>query len=155
MKAARKYIAALALLTCLGCSPSAYRMHAAAVVTVASAHTVAGGLYTAAKDAALDDVEAHFPDVGPERSAAIDEVVERFRPAAKSLDTIRAALLTWLDAVDLALAADSGDSLLGALLPLAQRVLTLYGELAGLLREVGVEAPALPPFVAALAGGAS
>lgn len=148
----------LLLLVCLllaACSPSAYRIHATAVVTVASAHAVAGGLLDAARSDALDALEAEHPDTGEARTAALRTEAARWEPAGDALDAIRTALLTWLDAVELARAADDGEGLLTALLPLAARVLALWDDLAALMQGLGVEAPPLPEAVRTLIGGAT
>ena len=143
----------LGVLILSGCDPSAYRMHASAVVTVAGAHTVAGGAVDAARSAALDAVEDQHPDVGEARTAARRAEAVRWAAAGESLDAIRSALRTWVSAVELALAADDGGGLLEALLPLAARVLVLWDDMAQMLGTLGVEVPTLPPTVRGLVGG--
>lgn len=150
-----KPLAALALLLLVGCSPSAFRVHATAIVVVASAHTIAGGTLDAARDHALDEVEAAHPVVGDERTAALRLEAARWEPGALALDAVRGALLAWVQAVELAQLADDGGSLLPALLPMAARVLALWDAVAATLRAVGIDVPTLPPAVLGLVGGAS
>ena len=142
-----------AALMLAACSPSAYRMHSTAVVTVAGAHAVTGAAVDAARDSALDAVEAEHPETGEARTAALRAEAARWTPAGLALDSIRSALGTWLSAVELARAADDGGALLDALLPLAARVLGLWDDLAALLQGLDVDAPRLPEAVRALVGG--
>lgn len=148
----RPLLLALAILAA-GCSPSAYRIHTTAVAGIAGGLEIAGTLRDDARGAALDRVEVDHPDVGDARSAALDTEAARWAPSGLALDAVRSALLTWLSALELARLADG--ELLEALLPLAVRVLRLYDDVARLLRELDVEAPALPGVVRAVIGGAS
>lgn len=143
--------------TCAGCGASPVRV-AANAATIATTITVtAGEEVDAARDRALDAVEAAHPDVGPERSAALDAEAARWRPAGIALDAIRAALLAWTQAIALAHAAGS-DALWPELVRLAARVVGLYDALIAAVEELGVDdLPALPAEVRALAralGGA-
>jgi len=143
----------LVALMLAACDPSAYRVHSTAVVTVAGAHAVTGAAVDAARDSALDAVEAEHPETGEARTAALRAEAARWTPAGLALDSIRSALGTWLSAVELARAADDGGALLDALLPLAARVLGLWDDLAALLQGLDVDAPRLPEAVRALVGG--
>jgi len=145
----------MAVLMLAACTPSSYRMHATAVVTVAGAHAVTGAAVDAARSEALDAVEAEHTLIGPERTAARRAEAARWAPAGDMLDAIRSALGTWVSAVELARAADDGGGLLEALLPLAARVVALWDDLAEVLQVLGVDAPGIPPGVRTLVGGAS
>jgi hypothetical protein len=147
-----KLLFLLFALVLVGCSPSAYRVHASAIVTVAGVHTVAGGGLDAARAAALDAVEAEYPDVGPDRTTALRAEALRWEPAGAALDAVRSALRTWVSSVELARSVDDDGGLLEALLPMAARVLSLYADAARLMRSLGVDAPPLPPAVLAIAG---
>jgi hypothetical protein len=147
-----KLLLLLFALVLVGCSPSAYRVHASAIVTVAGVHTVAGGGLDTARAAALDAVEAEYPDVGPDRTAALRTEAARWEPAGAALDAVRSALRTWVSSVELARSVDDDGGLLEALLPMAARVLSLYSDAARLMRSLGVEAPQLPPAVLAIVG---
>jgi len=143
----------LAVLMLAACTPSAYRMHATAVVTVAGAHAVTGAAVDAARSVALDEVEAQHPEVGEARTAARRAEAARWAPAGDMLDAIRTALGTWLSAVELARAADDGEGLLSALLPLAARVVALWDDMAAVLARLDVDVPTLPSGVRVLVGG--
>ena len=143
-----------AALLFAGCSPSAHRIHTTAVGVLAGAHEVAGRFRDDARGAALDRVEARYPEVGQARSAALDAEQAHWAPSADGLDAVRSALPTWLSALELARAADDGGAVLAALLPLAARALALYDDVARMLRGLDVEAPALPDAVRAVIGGA-
>ena len=73
--------------------------------------------------------------------------------AAESHQAARAAWDVWSAALLIAHSADDEETLAIAL-AMAQPVLRLYAEIAEMLRAFGVEAPALPPSIAGLAGGA-
>lgn len=135
-----------------GCSSGALGVHArAATVTIAATQT-AGSMVDAARDAELDAVEAQHPVRGAEREAALDATALRWRPAGSALDALREALGTWVDAIDLARAADAGDDLLVHLVSIAARAVLLYDRLGRVASDLGAEGvPPLPGFVRALA----
>ena len=146
--------ATAALLTC-GCGASAVQTHARAALVVSSVTSAAGEAVDAARDVALDRVEADHPTAGDERSEALDLEAARWRPAGQALDATRAALLAWVQAIALADAAgQEGGDVLSGLLPLAARVVALYAQVAALAVELGAEGvPVLPPAISGLLGG--
>jgi hypothetical protein len=145
-----KLLFALFALVVMGCGSNAVQIHTAAIQTTALAHAGVFASVDAARDVALDAVEAEHPTQGPERNAALDAEAGRWRPAGAALDSIRTALLLWLDAVE---AASEDDDLWDDVLPLVARLAQLWGDVVRLAGTLGLELPSLPPVVAALAGG--
>lgn len=140
---------------CAGCGMSPVRQHSTAVVALASAHTVAHSIADAARTEALDRVEAEHAEDHAARTAARRAEHERWQPVGHALDATREAVRVYLEAVAAAHAADAGDEdLLALLLPVARRAATLYAAISAMLRELGVEAPSVPPILDALLGGA-
>ena len=137
---------AVALATCAtGCSPSALRIHAetaaAVTVTVSAARTVI-------RESAAADFE---------RCADRDcvaTVEQRYGPVTIAHDSLRLALIGWVDALEVArLAGDSAD-LWAPLTSAASRVLLMWNELVALVGSLGVTLPPLPPGLPALLRGA-
>jgi hypothetical protein len=113
--------------------------------TVAAATITAGGdVVMAARDAALDRVEAQYP-TDPEHDAQLELEAARWRPVLVALDAGREALLTWISALELAHAAGGGEGLLGPVISLGLRTLRLVSSAFELAAELGVEGlPSLP-----------
>lgn len=135
---------------CSGCgSPIQTAANAATIAT--EIVVTAGDEIDDARDRALDEVEAAHPDVGPERSAALDAEADRWRPVGLALDALRGVLLTWERAIVLAHAAGS-DAMWPEILRLAARLALLYDTLINAAEELGLDGlPALPAEVRALA----
>ncbi len=104
-------------------------------------------------------------EIHDERAAALDAchdvdcetaTASAWAPAVAAYESARAALSTWIEALDVARAAgaDDGD-VLGALFVAVTRLARGWNALAEALRGVGVPLPDLPPAVVALLGGAS
>lgn len=141
---------------CSGCA-SPIQGFARGGTVVASAHLAAGDQVDAARDHALDAVEAAHPAHGPERSAALDAEAARWEPLGRALDEARVAIQAYAQAVTLAHAAQAGDEILPELARLLARVVLLYDAAADVAHDLGVELPRLPEQVRSLAhaiGGA-
>jgi hypothetical protein len=147
-------IVAAALSAALsGCTGQSYRAHAQAIMVTSGGLSVAGSVADAARDAALDAVEAEHPMHGPERTAALEAEAARWRPLGVALDAGEPALLVWSEALRMAHLAGTTDAdLLPALAPVAARVLLLYDRVVAILEELDVDGvPALPAVVRRLA----
>jgi hypothetical protein len=139
-----------------GCGASALQTHARAALVTTSAVETAGEVVDAARDDALDRVEAEHP-VDPEHDRAVRAEASRWRPVGQALDATREALGSWVESIELARIAGDGSLDLVDLLPMGARVLRLYDRVAALARELGARVPALPDGLSALlaaAGGA-
>jgi hypothetical protein len=134
-----------------GCGSSAVHDHARAALVVARTVETAGGVVDAARSEALDRVEREHP-TDPEHDAALEAEAARWRPVGASFDLLRTSILGWVDAIELAHLADSDDVSLETLVPIARRVIELYARAAAMLRELGVDAPPLPPLLSLIGG---
>jgi hypothetical protein len=140
--------------SCLsGCGASAVQTHAraatiAAVATQGAARAVADG-------AARDAVDS-CPDTADDDAdrACVAAARVRWAPADAAIGTTRAALLAWVEALDVARLAGDGADLWAPLGLAAARLLAEYARLSAVLAPLGVEMPALPPLVLSLVGGA-
>lgn len=147
-------LAAACSVASQGCG-SPYRQHSTAVVALAAAHTVAHAAADGARTAAMDAVEAEHPPGSAGRTEALRAEHARWQPVAHTLDLVRSALGVYVEALDAARLSDAGEEeLLALLLPVLRRVSSLYASAAATLRSLGVDAPAVPPIVDALLGGA-
>lgn len=143
-------LGAVALLT-NGCADPIGDQARVATVSVAVLSS-GGDAIMEARDGALDRVEAAYP-ADPEHDAQLRIEAARWQPALTALDTARAALVTWIDALDLAHTAGGGSDLLPPLLTLAGRLARLVGEAFALAASLGVEGlPPIPPMLLAIGG---
>lgn len=150
-------IALAAGLALCGCGSSALGAHArAASVTIATVQTV-GVTVDEARTLELDMAEEAHPWRGPERDATLTATAARWEPAGAALDALRDALIAWVDAIELAAAADAGEDVEPHLLTLAGRVVLLYDSVGRAIRAARPETrvPELPAIVRALARGAA
>lgn len=145
------------VLACLGAiawlagCDSPVRANAQAASLVAELHVTAGDEIDLARDRALDAVEEAHPNAGPERNAALDAEAQHWRPVGVALDTLRAAVLTWTEAIALAHASGS-DLSLERILRLAARAVEMWDTLVLAAQEIGIDdLPRLPEAVRALA----
>lgn len=137
-----------------GCGASAFQTHARGAAIAATALSATGDVVDSARGVALDRVEEAHPARGPERDAALDAEAARWRPAGEALDAARTAVLTWIDAIELARIAGSEDGLLPQLVQLGARVVQLYDRVIAVIASLGVEGvPALPDAVRTFAEG--
>jgi hypothetical protein len=143
-----KWIVLLMLLVGGCSSPIAGMATAGSVVT--QAHLSAGGQLDAARDKALDEVEAQLP-AGPERNAELDRVAAEWQPVGEALDDLKGAIEVYAQSVTLAHAAGTGEEILPQLVALLARVVLLYDTVVDLARALGEELPHLPEMVRALA----
>ncbi len=135
---------------CAGCS-SPIQAAARGGTLVTSVHLSAGEQIDAARDEALDAVEAANPP-GPERNAALDAEAARWEPLAVALDSMRAVLRTYAQSVTLAHAAGGDESLLPEIARLLARLVGLYAAIVQAAEELDVEGlPVLPAEVRTLA----
>lgn len=140
-----------------GCGASTYQVQARAAHLTALATDATGQVIDAARDHALDEVEAAHPEHGAERTAALEAEAARWRPAGQALDAIRSALLTWVTSLEAArvLGEDGAAVLWPRALAIAAQVADLYGRVAALARELGATGvPELPAALSALLAGA-
>jgi hypothetical protein len=105
-------------------------------------------------------------ELGDERTTALDAchdtdcestTTSAWAPAVAAYESARAAMTTWIDALDVARQAGEPDGdVIGALFVAVSRLAREWNQLAAALRGVGVEVPDLPPAIVALlgAGGA-
>ena len=146
-----------ALLSVAGCG-SPIRSAARAGTLLASTHVAAGEQIDAARDRALDAVEAAHPEPGPARNAALDAEAANWQPVGLALDAMREALRSYAQSVTLAHAAGEGDALLPEIARLLARLVALYDAIERAAEEAGLEEiPRLPAEVRDLAramGGA-
>lgn len=136
---------------CTGCGASAVQTHAraatiAAVATQGAARAVADGAARDAVDSCPDT-----PDDDADR-ACVGAAKVRWAPADAAIGTTRAALLAWVEALDVARLAGDGADLWAPLGLAAGRLLAEYARLSSVLAPLGVNMPALPPLVLSLAG---
>lgn len=131
-----------------GCGASALSQHASGVAITMIA--VAG-----AEDAYLADLDAS--EHGCSDEACVTAARASHAPAEAAIELTRTAVLSWRDAVEVALAAsDETSDLLAALSLAAARVLARWAEVATALEPLGIHLPFLPPLIATLVpGGAS
>jgi hypothetical protein len=136
----------------VGCSPSALRQHstAATVLTVATQ-----GVATMVKEAA----KAEAAQVCPTRDdACLAQLTQAWTPADAAVAATRAALLSYIEALNVARIAGDGADLWHPLALALARVVLAWDRLLALLHERGVEVDSLPPMItgllAVLAGGA-
>jgi hypothetical protein len=135
-----------------GCAQTDIQRHAQAALVVSATMRVAGDVMDTARAEALDRVEAAHP-TDPEHDIELEREAERWRPAGQGFDTARAALLTWIESIELARIAGESDVDIAALRPFAGRVVTLYSRTAAMLRDLGVDLPVIPAMIVALLGG--
>lgn len=141
-----------------GCGASTYQVQARAAHLTALATDATGDVIDAARDHALDDVEAAHPEHGAERTAALEAEAARWRPAGQALDAIREALLTWVMSLEAArsLGDDGAAVIWPRVLAIAAQVAALYGRVAALARELGATGvPELPAALSTLLAGAT
>ncbi len=128
---------------CAGCGGAlAAQARAAAISTVAleGAHRVIVETHEARSSTCEDE-------------ACVLAVRESMRPVEAAHDTVRATLVAWVEALNIArLTGDSGD-VIAAMVTAASRLLTEWSRLAESFRAVGIDLPTLPDVVL-LAGGA-
>lgn len=126
-----------------GCGGAlAGQARAAAITTVAldGAHRMIVSTHEARSSACEDE-------------ACVLSVRESLRPVEVAHDAVRATLVAWVEALNIArLTGDSGD-VLAAMVTAASRLLSEWHELAASFAGIGVELPELPDVVL-LAGGA-
>lgn len=146
-------IAAACSIAASGCGASAYQGHARAATIAAATLSATGDVIDAARDSALDAVEAAHPEHGVERTAALEAEAARWRPAGVALDDARVGLLTWIDAAQLAQSAGEDGGLLAHLDAIAARFVALFNAVITTAQAAG--ATGLSPFdLDALLGGA-
>lgn len=144
----------LLLALCLGASVVS-GCGAGALATQARAATIVGvGLGSIGQElhderaTALDACEADAVPLHCE-----SERTSAWAPAVAAYESARAALSTWIEALDVARQAGEPDGdLLGALFVAVSRLARQWDALAAALRGVGVDVPDLPPVVAGLLG---
>lgn len=146
-------LGSIAYLTGCGSAVQASARACSAATLVVS---TAGGAVDEARDAALDAVEEAHPQIGPERSAALDAEDAKWRPVGVALDMTRAALRGWLDATTIAAAGADLD--VPRLLRIVRDVLRLYESIVTAAEELGIDdLPSMPQevrdLVVALGGG--
>lgn len=128
---------------CAGCGGAlAGQARAAAITTVAleGAHRMIVSTHEARTSACEDE-------------ACVLSVRESLRPVEVAHDAVRATLVAWVEALNIArLTGDSAD-VLAAMVTAASRLLSEWHELATSFAGIGVALPDLPDVVL-LAGGA-
>lgn len=126
-----------------GCGGAiAAQSRAASVATV-----FLGATHRVALEHARESIEA-CADV-----ACVDAVEASMAPSAAAHDVFRVTLVTWVDALQLALAAGDDLDVITALTSAAAEFVRAYPPLVAALALVGVDLPDLPPLVLAAAGG--
>jgi|GEM_PF-2028160 len=124
---------------------------ASALATQARAATIAG-VAMGSVGQELHDERAHALDACHD-TACEDSTTGAWAPAVAAYESARAALTTWIEALDVARQAGEPDGdILGALFVAVSRIAREWNQLAAALRGVGVEMPDLPPALAALLG---
>jgi hypothetical protein len=131
---------------CHGCGASAIRAQARAATIATVALEGVHRVTLAETHARLEACEDDACTVGVEADMA---------PIALAHDAARATLAGWVEALDVAVIAGDDGEVIAALVTAATRWLAQYSALAEALAGVGLHVPELPPFVLALAGGAS
>lgn len=144
--------AGLAALLCLvpGCGATALRDNARAALVTGTVLRTAGEQVDAARTARLDEVEAAVSQ-SPDRDLILAREMDRWEPVGAALDAARDALLSWVEALELARLADGDGFVWQHVIPLVLRLVLLYDDVARLASELGAEVPALPGVVRALA----
>jgi hypothetical protein len=146
-------LGAIALLasTLSGCGGNALRDQARAATITAGVLHAGGDLTMASRASSLDRVEVEHP-TDPEHDAAVLAEHTRWQPVVVALDGARAALLTWIDSLELARIAGGGEDLLPSIATLAARAVQLAARALELASALGVEGlPAIPPIVTSIA----
>lgn len=142
---------ALALgATCTGCGASALTMQGRAATIASVANASIGEEIERARSTELDACADE---------ACADAGEKRWAPAIAAYYSVRTALATWIDALDVARQAGAEDGdVLGALLVAVAHLARSWNALAAALRALALpdlQPPDLPPIVAALLGAAS
>lgn len=144
----------LVALVLAGCGRTVLESNASAALISTSVHAAAGGEIDVARRASLTRVEAETEGQPvAARLEALRAERARWEPVGAALDAARDAIITWVQALELARAAGGDDGLLGPLGTLAGRVALLYDDVARLATALGVDVPALPAVVRGLAQG--
>jgi hypothetical protein len=139
-------LAAIVAWTCSGCGASAIRVQARAATIATVALEGVQRVTMAETHARLSACQDDACTVAVEADMA---------PIALAHDAARATLTGWVEALDVAaIAGDDGD-VIAALITAATRWLSEWSTLARVLAAIGLDVPELPPFLLALAGGAS
>lgn len=141
---------ALAAVAAVGCGPNALRDNARAALVAGAALETAGGAADAARRERLDAVEAAVSQ-SPDRDEIIRREAARWEPLGAALDACRDALLSWVEALELARIADEGGLGFETFVPFVLRLVLLYDDAARLANSLGAELPELPAVVRALA----
>lgn len=133
---------------------------ASAVQTSARAATVAAvatqGAARVVRSASAADVDATCPRAQyPVRDAALEAcaapVRQRWAPVDAAVASVRAALVAWMEATELAHVAGDDTSLWAPLALAAARLAAEYAALRDVLAAMDVDLPALPAVVTTLA----
>lgn len=130
---------------CVGCGASAVRTHAQAATIAAVATQGAARMVASASVAECPDT----PDDDADR-ACVSAALVRWAPADAAVGSTRAALLAWVEALDVARLAGEDADLWAPLAVAAARLLAEYERLRVTLGELDVDLPALPPLVLSL-----
>lgn len=126
-----------------GCGESQLSAQARAATITAGVLSAGGSMLDQARKDALDRVEAQYPN-DPEHDTQLDLEAARWRPAGVAMDSARAALLTWIDSIELARVAGGDEDLIAPLIALGLRVIELYGQAVQVAAELGEELPTIP-----------
>lgn len=137
-------------LAVAGCGASGLRTQASAATVASIALETAGQTVDHARRTRLDMVESRVSE-SPDRDEILRREAARWEPVGAALDACRDALLTWVEALNLARLGDEGLLSWEVFVPLVMRLVLLYDDVARLATELGVSVPPLPDLVRALA----
>lgn len=130
---------ALLAVCVTGCGASALQSHATAATVITVAAQGAG-------DVAVASVEHAAQQCSD--AACVERVREAGAVVAVTHESLRIAALTYREAVEVAAAAQEGDTLLSALVTALARVVVQWDALVAVLRErLDADLPSLPPAV--------
>lgn len=134
-----------------GCTRSQIQVQAEAAAITAAVHSAGGAIVDERRAASLAEVEdTTMGQPVDERLAALNAERARWAPVGVALDASRRSLLLWLDSLDVALVAESGDDVAGSLLTLGAQVLLSWSEAVRVAAELGAVLPELPEWVVSL-----
>ena len=145
-----------ALLAALvvGCAAWLTGCGASAVTTSARAATVAAVATQGAARVVEQSSRAAFETECPAPADPVAcgaEVKQRWHPADAAVRSTKAALVAWIEALNVARIAGDGAELWQPLALAAARMVSEYAALREVLAALGVELPALPEMVVTLA----
>lgn len=143
---------ALCAVAFVGCGAGAARRHAGVATVLTVVHSGVADLVVDAVDAQAAECEQR-PDA--ERAQCADALADVAAPAASAVDVIRASIVAYREAVQVAAVAEEGQDVTDSLLrALARIVLEWDTSLVPALRRLGVGVPELPAIVRSLAEAA-